>query len=118
MDTNSPFDLVVPKIEAENIVNRVRSLIPVNYLENGMGGSRPEESSGAYRVQNSDCRFWCRSRGSESFISLLNWTEIGLNFFGVTPRHGSHGTGDDQPSMRLLRVSKFPLATSISFRSW
>jgi hypothetical protein len=94
MDTNSPFELVVSKIEAENIVNRVRSLIPVNYLENGMGGSRTEEfkSSGAYRVQNSDCRFWCRSRGSESFISLLNWTEVGLNFFGVTPsrlaRHG------------------------------
>jgi CheY-like chemotaxis protein len=30
MDTNSPFDLVVSKIEAENIVNHVRSLIPVN----------------------------------------------------------------------------------------
>jgi CheY-like chemotaxis protein len=30
LDTNSPFDLVVSKTEAENIVNHVRSLIPVS----------------------------------------------------------------------------------------
>ena len=24
------------------------------------------------------CRFWCRLRGSASFISPLNWTEVGL----------------------------------------
>ncbi len=30
MDTNSPFDLVVSKMEAQNIVNHVRSLIPLD----------------------------------------------------------------------------------------
>jgi len=30
LDMNSPFDLVVSKTEAENIVSHVRSLIPVN----------------------------------------------------------------------------------------
>jgi hypothetical protein len=34
-------------------------------------------------IQNSKCRFWCRARGSASFISLLNWTEVGLKFLGV-----------------------------------
>jgi hypothetical protein len=29
-------------------------------------------------AQNSKCRFWCRLRGNASFISLLNWTEVGL----------------------------------------
>jgi len=32
----------------------------------------------SYAVQNSKCRFWCRLRGSASFISPLNWTEVGL----------------------------------------
>ena len=32
----------------------------------------------SYAVQNSKCRFWCRLRGSASFISPLNWTELGL----------------------------------------
>ena len=31
-----------------------------------------------YAVQNSKCRFWCRLRGSASFISPLNWPEVGL----------------------------------------
>jgi len=30
-------------------------------------------------VQNSKCRFWCRLRGSASFISPLNWTGVGPN---------------------------------------
>jgi hypothetical protein len=29
-------------------------------------------------IQNSKCRFWCRLRGNASFISLLNWTDVGL----------------------------------------
>jgi hypothetical protein len=32
-------------------------------------------------VQKSKCRFWCRLRGSASFISSLNWTELGPKFF-------------------------------------
>src|SRR5258708_39839301 len=35
-----------------------------------------------YAVQNSKCRFWCRLRGSASFISPLNWTEVGLKPWG------------------------------------
>jgi len=38
-----------------------------------------------YAVQNSKCRFWCRLRGSASFISPLNWTEVGL-------KHGAKRT--------------------------
>src|SRR6266478_7189258 len=37
-----------------------------------------------YAVQNSKCRFWCRLRGSASFISPLNWTEDGLKFVART----------------------------------
>ena len=36
----------------------------------------------SYAVQNSKCRFWCRLRESASFISPLNWTEIGLKLLG------------------------------------
>jgi hypothetical protein len=36
-------------------------------------------------VQNSKCRFWCRLQGDASFIWLLNWTEVRLNFLGVNP---------------------------------
>src|SRR6267154_545248 len=35
-----------------------------------------------YAVQNSKCRCWYRLRGSASFISPLNWTEVGLNGWG------------------------------------
>jgi len=35
-----------------------------------------------YTVQNSKCRCWCRLRGSASFISPLNWTEVGLKCLG------------------------------------
>jgi hypothetical protein len=35
-----------------------------------------------YAIQNSKCRFWCRLRGSASFISPLNWTEVGLKQLG------------------------------------
>ncbi len=35
-----------------------------------------------YAIQNSKCRFWCRLRGSASFISPLNWTEGGLKWMG------------------------------------
>src|SRR6266446_1779765 len=40
-----------------------------------------------YAVQNSKCRFWCRLRGSASFISPLNWTEVGPKRMGVTRRN-------------------------------
>ena len=36
----------------------------------------------SYAIQNSNCRFWCRLRGSASFISPLNWTEDGLKCWG------------------------------------
>ena len=35
-----------------------------------------------YALQNSKCRCWCRLRGSASFISPLNWTEVGLKQWG------------------------------------
>ena len=35
-------------------------------------------------IQNSKCRFWCRLQGNASFISLLNWTEVGLKTFDST----------------------------------
>src|SRR6266403_41870 len=38
----------------------------------------------SYALQNSKCRFWCRLRGSASFISPLNWTEDGLKFVART----------------------------------
>src|SRR6266436_3174991 len=38
----------------------------------------PDPLLRSYAVQNSKCRFWCRLRGSASFISPLNWTEVGL----------------------------------------
>src|SRR5260370_42315455 len=42
-----------------------------------------------YAVQNSKCRCWCRLRGSASFISPLNWTELGLkNAISVCRRFG------------------------------
>jgi len=34
-------------------------------------------------VQNSKSRFWCRLRGSAPFMSLLNWTEVGLEISGI-----------------------------------
>ena len=43
-------------------------------------------------MQNSKCRFWCRRRGNASFISLLNWTVVGLkvdlNLVLLTRRSG------------------------------
>src|SRR5260370_13523060 len=42
-----------------------------------------------YAVQNSKCGCWCRLRGSASFISPLNWTELGLkNAISVCRRFG------------------------------
>jgi hypothetical protein len=38
----------------------------------------PDPLLRSYAVQNSKCRCWCRLRGSASFISPLNWTEVGL----------------------------------------
>jgi hypothetical protein len=51
-----------------------------NFLKSGApGGIRtPDPLLRSYAIQNSKCRFWCRLRGSASFISLLNWTEVGL----------------------------------------
>src|SRR6266446_10998221 len=43
----------------------------------------------SYAVQNSKCRFWCRLRGSASFISPLNWTEVGLQ----QPEAEAHASG-------------------------
>ena len=33
-------------------------------------------------AQNYKCRFWCRLQGNASFISLLNWTDVGLEYRG------------------------------------
>jgi hypothetical protein len=35
-----------------------------------------------YALKSSKCRYWCRLRGSASFISPLNWTEDGLKWVG------------------------------------
>ena len=42
----------------------------------------PDPLLRSYAIQNSKCRFWCRLRGSASFISPLNWTEVVLNLWG------------------------------------
>ncbi len=48
------------------------------YLPTGTGRVRtPDPLLRSYAVQNSKCRCWCRLRGSASFISPLNWTDVG-----------------------------------------
>jgi hypothetical protein len=49
--------------------------------------STPDRLLRRYALQDSKCRFWCRLRGSASFISPLNWTEVGPN-----QRSGRYGT--------------------------
>jgi hypothetical protein len=39
---------------------------------------------GRYAVKNSKCCFWCRLQGNAPFISLLNWTEVGLKWLGMS----------------------------------
>src|SRR6266550_9412689 len=46
----------------------------------------PDPLLRSYAVQNSKCRCWCRLRGSASFISPLNWTEVGPNCLGFICR--------------------------------
>src|SRR5205807_5870139 len=53
----------------------------MGFKGNGAPGETrtPDPLLRSYAVQNSKCRFWCRLRGSASFISPLNWTEVGPN---------------------------------------
>lgn len=56
-----------------------------NFRRSGAPGEirTPDPLFRRYAVPNSKCRCWCRLRGSASFISLLNWTEVGLKTHGI-----------------------------------
>jgi hypothetical protein len=41
----------------------------------------PDPLLKSYAMQNSTCRFWGRLGGSASFISPVNWTEVGLKLY-------------------------------------
>ncbi len=44
-----------------------------------LGGTRtPDLLVRRKAVKNSKCCFWCRLQRNAPFISLLNWTEVGL----------------------------------------
>src|SRR6267143_4600143 len=61
----------------------------------------------SYAVQNSKCRFWCRLRGSASFISPLNWTEVGLKWFqlfSINSRKCTRPT--ESPATNAVRTSE------------
>jgi hypothetical protein len=49
----------------------------------------PDPLLRSYAVQNSKCRFWCRLRGSASFISPLNLDRTWTENFGVNPQDGT-----------------------------
>src|SRR6202158_1562670 len=60
----------------------LRQLTDFARVSGAPGGNRtPDPLLRRYALQNSKCRFWCRLRGSASFISPLNWTEVGLKLF-------------------------------------
>jgi hypothetical protein len=52
-------------------------LLPLEAHPDGI--QTPDPLLRRYVVPKSKCRFWCRSRGSVSLISPLNWTDVGLN---------------------------------------
>ena len=69
-----------PLLKKQTVNGEERSFLLFSVQRDGTPGETrtPNPLLRRYTVQKSKCRFWCRLRGNASFISLLNWTEVGL----------------------------------------